>query len=131
MNENPHRSHVNFLGQLEAQGVFPFFGVLPLQKEGKFLLTYPHLGTEVNHEGKLVFVPHGNILLVPMQVYWGDQIRTSLAGNPSLFLWIFIVPEGFDPTIVWPLIVNSLALQDLVLTNFSNKLETLGGFLGF
>jgi hypothetical protein len=66
-----------------------------------------------------------------MQLYWGDKIRTSLAGNPSILLRIFILPEGFNATIVYPLIAHFLALQVLVLPIVSDKLQTLSGFIGF
>ena len=130
-NHNPHRSHDYLLGQLEAHGVVSFFGVMPLQREGKFVMIYPNLGTDVDNLGKLVFVPLGSILLIPMQLYWGDKIRTSLAGNPSILLRIFILPEGFNATIVYPLIAHFLALQVLVLPIVSNKLQTFSGFIGF
>jgi hypothetical protein len=46
--------------------------------------------TDVDNLGKLVFAPLGSILLIPMQLYWGDKICTSLAGNASILLRIFI-----------------------------------------
>ena len=88
-HQSPHRASIHFLRQLEGLGIIPFIGVIPLQKEGKFVMMFPPQGTPPSHPGQLLFVPYKKVLLFPMQVFWVDSIRTSVAGNPSIYFTIF------------------------------------------
>ena len=128
----PSRPPEDFLRQLEGIGVYSFFGVLPLQKDGKFVMVYPEQGTSPYHQGKLVYVPYKKLLLFPMQIFWVDSIRTSVAGNPSMYLTIFLIPRQLDPVTVCNAIqqiVDSLH-QELVPTPPST-IGKLGEFIGF
>jgi hypothetical protein len=129
--EYPYRADKNLLLALESKGIFPFFGVMPLQKEGKFVMTYPYLGTEIFHQGQLVYVPFGMTLLCPMQVFWDDSTRTSLAGNPSVIFRIFIIPEVLDPSIVGEVLPEAFPSMRDHLYCLSPRLQALGKFLGF
>jgi hypothetical protein len=81
---------------LSDRNILTYRGVVPLRAEGSFLRIYP--GVEENNtlpeidKGKLIFVPHGSGFLIPGELCFSDGIRTSLAGNPRLVFWVFVVP---------------------------------------
>ncbi len=83
---------------LSDRNILTYRGVVPLRAEGSFLRIYP--GVDQNNtlpqidKGKLIFVPHGSVFLIPGEMCFSDGIRTSLAGNPRLVFWVFVVPTG-------------------------------------
>jgi hypothetical protein len=130
--QSPHRASIHFLRQLDGLGIIPFIGVTPLQKEGKFVMMFPPQGTPTSYPGQLLFVPYMKLLLFPMQVFWVDSIRTSVAGNPSIYFTIFFIPRGLDWDTTRNVIPSTFhSMREELTPTPPSEIAKLGEFIGF
>ncbi len=80
------------VADLNRDGIFPFIGYAPLQKEGNFMRVHPKWENHnpATPEGQLIFSPLGSLVIMPASTVYGCGMRTGNGGNPCVKVHYFL-----------------------------------------
>jgi hypothetical protein len=83
----PHQDYSREYLRSLGDNKLVFFAVFPLSTDGMMLQVWE---SGVRGPGKLVFLPHGSLLVLPGDTIHGGGLMTALSGNIRAHLYIYV-----------------------------------------